>query len=170
MRWSHLKSVFHRLNEFSYFLYLIRHICVCICFSFHQSGFSLSSFHLTFECTYPDIAENGTHVLEPKLNNDSIKDSPFKLLVDPKPTATYNGPRPFQAIATRPCSIPLDVVNARPEDIKVLLVDPTTRSPIPHKIVEKGNGKMDIVFTPQNAGTHFFESDRFFFFFFFFFF
>lgn len=105
----------------------------------------------TYLCSYPDIAENGIHSLEPTLNKDLIKNAPFKLTVDPKPMAYYNGPRPFQAVANRQSKIPLDVINLSPSDLDVKLFD-KNKKPIPHKIVDNGNGTFDVVFTPTVAG------------------
>jgi hypothetical protein len=36
----------------------------------------------TYTCTYPDITQDGAHVLEPKLNGQLIKHAPFHVAVE----------------------------------------------------------------------------------------
>lgn len=58
----------------------------------------------------------------------------------------------MDAIAKRPTAIPLEIVNLKPEDLKVNIVDDVTGEKIPVVVDDNLDGTFSLNFTPTKPG------------------
>eukprot|EP01128_Nolandella_sp_AFSM9_P005943 TRINITY_DN2974_c1_g1_i1.p1 TRINITY_DN2974_c1_g1~~TRINITY_DN2974_c1_g1_i1.p1 ORF type:complete len:2256 (+),score=483.29 TRINITY_DN2974_c1_g1_i1:35-6769(+) len=105
----------------------------------------------TFDVNFIPM-DPGTLNAKVKLHGSDIEGAPFEITVDPLPTATYSGPRPVQATATKPCTVKLSTVNLKPEELEVNLVD-KEGEPVPVEIISVNPDEMHLNFTPMDPGS-----------------
>jgi hypothetical protein len=111
-----------------------------------------------FEITFVPL-EAGPHKFNLTVEEEQVPGLPRDFKVHPKPAITGFGDRNLDyylknATVGKPTTIPLNVVNLKPEDVKVLVNSETTGLPLPVKLEDKGNNRFELTFIPEVEGPH----------------
>jgi len=97
--------------------------------------------------------EKGKIRVDVNLEGKPVEGSPMTLDVEPKPWARLNRPDK-NPVADHPFTMKLDVINVKPSDLDVKVVDDKGNLLSTPKIRDNGNGTFDVTFTPDHKGPH----------------
>ena len=104
----------------------------------------------TFEIEFTPV-DKGKVRIDVNLEGKPVEGCPLNLDVEPKPYAKLTRPKE-NPVAAHPYSMQLDVINVKPTDLDIKIVDDKGNLVAAPKLRDLGNGKFDLTFTPDYKG------------------